>query len=196
MPRFRIRGKFDFQAWPETSHSARVLRKIARETAEGHTHIVSAALVMTAFSVEAFAKTLGPAVYGDAWNAAPRPAERFPIKIKVKDIARARGITVDYGARPWKDLASLMTARDALAHPGPHPRPVDDVVEAVDGVHARLLCDDIIRREYRPLHDIDVLDEVADRVEAGLLEIWVAGGGSRNVLKAWTAGLWSVSPEP
>lgn len=196
MPTYRITGKFDYQAWPEMTHSARMLRSMARDTAQGHTHLVAAAVVMTAFSVEAFALTLGPRVYGQAWTSGDPPAERFKLRTKIKEIAKKFGISVDYGCKPWKDIADLIRARDLMAHPAPRARPINEVVEAADEHLARMMVSEVVDKVHHPMHDIDVLDEAADRVERALVEIWVASGESRHVLGSWPYGTWQVALEP
>jgi hypothetical protein len=169
------------------------MRKIARQTRAGHNHALSAAIVMTAFSVEAFVQTLGPDAYGAAWTALPRPAERLPVKDKLKHIAKTLNVPIDYGKSPWKQTLELLRARDSLAHPKPHPRPTNIVFEAVDGDDARLRSRDVAFFEYNPMHDIDLLDRVADEIQAGLITIWNASGGNPHVLKAWGMGLWTVT---
>jgi len=57
-----ISGDHDYRPWPELRHAAASLRKIAAEYKPGSAHTTTAALVMMAFSVEAFVQTLGPEV--------------------------------------------------------------------------------------------------------------------------------------
>jgi hypothetical protein len=169
------------------------MRKIARNTQAGHNHALTAAIVMTAFSIEAFVQTLGPDVYGEAWASERRPAERFPVKNKLKDIGKAHGVPVDFGAKPWKQAAALLAARDALAHPKPEPRRTNIVFEAVDQEAAIAESREAAFASYHPMHNIDLLEGVAAEVEEGLLLIWKASGGSPHVLKAWGMGVWSVT---
>lgn len=195
MPTYRIKGDFHYQAWQETTHSARILRSIARDTTSGHTHVVAAAVVATAFSIEAFAQTLGPRAYGESWTSGDRPGERHPIKLKIKTIAAKFGVVVDYGMHPWKDIADLLSARNTAAHPAPHPRPIDELFEAADEHIARMAAGDVVFKKFHPLHDIDVLDETAAKVEEALVQIWIASGGDRKVLSWWPSGRFSLTKE-
>lgn len=191
--KYRVKGHYIYQAWPETAHAARSMRKIARETRVGHNHALTAAIVMTAFAVEAFCQALGPDVFGDDWFVGKPPRERLPVKVKLKCIGKRFGVQVNYGSRPWKDVAALLGARDELAHPKPEVRVSKFVVEAVDGDAARQKYQDGVFRAFHPLHDIDELDRVAAEVEEGLLCIWEASGGRPHMLDSWSMGTWSIS---
>lgn len=169
------------------------MRSYAAAATVGQAHYIAAAVVMTAFSVEAFVQTLGPQVYGEDWTRHPRPAERLPVKVKLKCIGKHFGRPVSYGADPWRDLARLMEARDRAAHPRPEEVPVREVVDAEDATVALDQARTSAFIRANPMHDIGALDTAANSIEAGLIEIWVASGGTRHVLKGWRQGVWGVS---
>lgn len=77
----------------------------------GSNHTISAALVMTAFSVEAFIQTVGPEVLPDTWIAGDKPVERWRALDKLKAIGKATEIAVDYGSLPWSNIKELFQAR-------------------------------------------------------------------------------------
>ncbi|MCW0447214.1 hypothetical protein [Xanthomonas sacchari] len=193
MATFRVQGDSDYEAWPETVHAARSMRRIARSTRVGHAHALTAAVVMTAFSIEAFVQTVGPSFYGLAWTAKPRPAERLPIREKLKHIGREVGVPVDYGAQPWKQAADLLSARDALAHPKPESRGATIDLQAADADEAIAKWRDLTFARHNPMHNIDALDRVATDIEGALLAIWTASGRSGDVLTTWGMTMWQVT---
>jgi len=187
MKRLRVKGQYNYEAWQEMAHAARSVRAVAREYLPGSAHTTTAAVVMTAFSVEAFCQTLGPAILGAEWK------DRSTVKDKIKAIARKVGLKADFGASPWSDVQRLMEARDAHAHAKPHAREIDSVVEVEEDVDARELLNKEMQRHYLPLHDLDELDRVADAIEAALLEIWTAAGRRAVEFKRLSRQSWSVS---
>lgn len=193
MEDFVVKAQLGFEAWPEMSHAAKSVRKIARETVVGHNHLVSAAVALTAFSVEAFIQTIGPMAYGDAWTQAEKPAEKKPLDVKLKHIGRFYDVRISYGERPWSDVKRLIKARDRLAHPKPGNEAVAVTFKAKDSDDARQRADAHLRKKLHPLHDIDLLDEVAERVEVALLAIWIKAGKNPHALKGWSKGMVSVS---
>lgn len=193
MENFAVKAQLRFEAWPEMSHAAKSVRKIARETVVGHNHLVSAAVALTAFSVEAFIQTVGPMAYGDAWTQAVKPAERNPLEVKLKHIGRFYEVRISYGERPWSDVKRLIKARDRLAHPKPGLEDVAVTFKAKDSDDARQRADAHLWKKLHPLHDIDLLDEVAERVEVALLAIWIKAGMNPHALKGWNKGMFSVS---
>lgn len=192
--KYRLKGEYAYQAWPESVHSARTLRKIARSHELGRNHLVSASVVMTAFSFEAFTHTLGPEAYGqEAWSAAVRPAERDTTENKLKMIGRKFGVPVNYGAEPWRKVKLLLKARSDLAHPKDRPWPVNGVYEAESEEALSVDIAAIIRKEHLPLHDLDILDALVEQTEPLLLQMWAASGRNRHILSGWGGTLWSIS---
>lgn len=170
------------------------MRKYAKETEIGKAHLIAAAVAMTAFSFEAFVQTLGPDAYGDEWSQHPRPAERLPVRVKLKRIGKRFGLPVSLGIAPWRDLSLIIDARDRAAHPSPEIVRVREIVFAEDPSAALQRARDQVFAKVNPMHDIDRLDAASNQIEAGLVEIWVASGRKRHALKGWHQALWSVSP--
>lgn len=193
MDDYVVKAQVGFEAWPEMSHAAKSVRKIARETVVGHNHVVRAAVALTAFSVEAFIQTIGPMAYGDAWIQGEKPAEKKPLDVKLKHIGRFYGVKISYGERPWTDVKRLIAARNRLAHPKPGIEVVSVTFKAKDSDDARQRADAQLQKKLHPLHDIELLDEVAERVEAALLAIWIKAGRSPHALKGWRKGMATVS---
>lgn len=199
MTRVRFVGEQHYLPFPHIHHAAASLRRLARTIEVGRYHIESSALVMTAFSVEAFCQTLGPDVLGEAWttssNSSKRPIERSSVTDKLKAIGRAVGVPVDFGKEPWSKIVTLMAARDELAH-AKHLSSVrtsidltldiPDTADPYDVLKAHL------RRKLFPLCDIDTLDTIAGDIDAGLLRLWEAAGKPAHTfdqvgMSSWTA---------
>jgi len=75
MTHVRAKGRAPYASWPAMCHAAASLRNTARDHRVGSNHTISAALVMTAFSVEAFIQTIGPEVLPETWDAGDKPVE-------------------------------------------------------------------------------------------------------------------------
>lgn len=199
MTRMRFEGEQDYLPFPHIFHAAATLRRLARDTEKGRYHIESAALVMTAFSVEAFCQTLGPDVLGASWATAPagskRPIERWSVADKLKAIGRAVGIPVDLGQEPWSKVVTLMAARDELAHAkhlSSDRTNINLTLEVPDAADPYDVVKGHLRRQLFPLHDIDALDAITADIEAGLRRLWEAGGKpahtfGRSGITSWSA---------
>ena len=176
-----IIGDHDYRPWPELRHAAASLRKIAAEYEPGSAHTTTAALVMMAFSVEAFVQTLGPGVLKEEWTQGKRPAERWPVTQKLKEIGRKLSVRVDYGKCPWKDIKDLLEARDDLAHAKPALREASGTIEVLPGggVAPDAFRPPLIER-YEPFHNLDVLNRLARVIDDALLPLWVAAGNDKR----------------
>ena len=199
MPKVRFEGEQRYLPFPHIHHAAKSLRRLARTTEVGRYHLEAAALVMTAFTVEAFCQTLGPDVLGASWTTSPggrkRPIERRSLEDKLKAIGKAVKVPVDFGKKPWSLISDLMSARDELAH-GKHLSSERtrfnwtlDVPEDADPY-------DVLRGHLRnalfPLHQIDRLEEAAKEIDAGLLRLWVAAGNPDYTFDQTGMTSWST----
>jgi hypothetical protein len=182
--RCRIQGAFPYLPWPEMRHAAWSLRRVAREHPRGSAHTISAAVVMTAFSVEAFCQTLGPMVLASRWTAEKRPAERWPVLKKLKEIGKAVSVSVDYGKEPWKGISELFDARDRLAHAKLDSGETDRVIDVPNGIDPVDHLYQLLDEEFQPLHDLDKLDQLAGQIDDALRPIWVGAGNSEDLF-AW-----------
>lgn len=199
MTRMRFEGEQDYLPFPHILHAAATLRRLARNTEKGRYHIESAALVMTAFSVEAFCQTLGPDVLGASWTTAPagskRPIERWSVTDKLKAIGREVGVPVDLGQEPWSKVVSLMAARDELAHAkhlSSERTNINLTLEVPDAADPYDVIREYLRRQLFPLHNIDALDAIAADIEAGLQSLWIAAKKpahtfGRSGITSWSA---------
>lgn len=180
MTRYRIEGTFPYLPWPEMRHAAWSLRRIAREHPRGSAHTISAAVVMTAFSVEAFCQTVGPQVLVDIWTSGKYPAERWSVLDKLKEIGKRTGSTINYGEAPWSEIKELFKARDRLAHAKPEEGKVDRIIDVPDGIDVVDYYDEIREREFQSLHDVDRLERLAGDIDTALLPIWIAAGNTEG----------------
>jgi hypothetical protein len=174
-------------------HAAASLRKTAREHRVGSNHIISAALVMTAFSVEAFIQTLGPEILPDTWGAGDGPVERCGVLDKLKAIGKATGIAVDFGSSPWSGIKELFQARDRLAHAKPDDREFELVVTITDGADERDALTPALEEQFQPLHNLDKLDALAQEIDGALLAVWVAAGHDEFSFTWHGTNSWSLT---
>lgn len=191
-----ISGDHDYRPWPELRHAAASLRKIAANYEPGSAYTIMAALVMMAFSVEAFVQTLGPEVLSDEWTQEERPAERWKVTKKLKEIGRKLGVPVDYGESPWQDIKALFEARDDLAHAKPALREASGRVEILPGggVAPDAFRPLLIER-YQPFHNLDVLNRLAQVIDHELLTLWIAAGKDERRFTMHGASAYVVTME-
>lgn len=97
-------------------HGVKFMIGIAKENELGSTYKCMSALIMLAFTVEAYANYVGPAVIGEAWEAGDKPVERFSPTAKIVAIGKNLGVEVDYGRVPWQRIREIFNVRNMLAH--------------------------------------------------------------------------------
>ena len=193
MANVRAQGRAPYAPWPAMRHAAASLRKVAHEHQMGSNHTVSAALVMTAFSVEAFIQSVGPEVLPETWNAGDKPVERWRVLDKLKAIGAATGVAIDFGSSPWSGIKELFQARDRLAHAKPNDREFDFIVTIPDGADEWDVVNAAVEEKFQPLHDLDKLDALAKEIDVALLAIWVAAGHDEFSFTWHGMSYWSLT---
>lgn len=172
IPWLKVSNKFDYRPWPELRHTASVLRQLAAEAPKGSAHLVRAALVFTAFSVEGFVQTLGPGVFGEEWEV----FERLPVLKRVKLMGKRLGVEVDFGRQPWQDVKALFEARDSLAHAKPRQIALDIHCPTNDHDELLMQIGRIMRETAHPKADATWIGGVSQSIDEALQEIWDAAG--------------------
>ncbi|MEW9571327.1 hypothetical protein ABQJ54_06165 [Rhodanobacter sp. Si-c] len=199
MTKVRFKGEQPYLPFPHIHHAAKTLRKLAGTTEMGRYHLESAALVMTAFAIEAFCQTLGPEVFGEKWTNPPdggRAMERCSVKAKLKAIGETVNVPVSFGLRPWSLIAELMQARDDLAHGKPLPpelTKIDVTLDVPDGIDPYDLVRAHMRNLMFPMHRIDRLETAADEIDTGLRRLWVAAGNPDYTFAQGSMSSWSAT---
>ena len=199
VPKVRFKGEQRYLPFPHIHHVAQSLRRSARTTEVGRYHLEAAALVMTAFAVEAFCQSLGPDVLGAAWTTSPDskkpPIERWSLKDKLKAIGKAVNEPVDFGQKPWSLISDLMNARDELAH-GRHlsseRTTINWTLDVPDGADPYDVLRGHLRDSLFPLHQIDRLEAVTKEIDAGLLRLWVSAGNPDYTFDQTGMTSWSA----
>lgn len=191
-----ISGDHDYRPWPELRHAAASLRMTAERYEPGSAYTIMAALVMMAFSVEAFIQTLGPEVLKEEWTQEEYPAERWKVTKKLKEVGRRLGVPVDYGTSPWQDIKALFEARDDLAHAKPALREASGRVEISSGGEvAPDAFRPLLNEKYQPFHNLDMLNRLAPVIDNALLSLWVAAGNDERRFTMHGASAYVVTME-
>lgn len=107
-------------AW---SFSETVKAKVAADDMQGIYHHIMAALVFSAFTLEAKVNFVGWKVLQDGWP------ERANLREKIMLLGKVLDLELDWGARPLQTFSKTTKLRDTLAHGKPS---VVDKVEIVD----------------------------------------------------------------
>lgn len=189
LQKVRVSGQYEYRPWPELRHAARVLRFIAKDLPEGSTHVLTAAVVLGAFSVEAFIQTMGPKVFGDDW---PK-YERKAVMEKLKLVGVKVGVRVDFGKLPWKRIKDLMKARDALAHAKPAVHVANETLILPASADPREALHKMLDAKYKPLHNLEELEKIADMIDCAFTEIWQASGEQSYKMNKFGGSVWSMS---
>jgi hypothetical protein len=166
----KVSNEFDYRPWPEIRHTAAVFRKMASDAPSGGAHLLRAALVFTAFSVEAFVQQLGPDVFTTQWPV----LERKPVLAKLKLIAKQLSIDIDFGRQPWHDIELLFTARDSLAHAKPRKELFEIHCPARDLDSLLMDLPKIVRERIHPNANLEWLSAISLRIDDALRPVWVA----------------------
>jgi len=188
--KIRVSGHYRYLPWPEMRHAAAALRHVAHTHVEGSAHVITACVVLTAFSVEGFCQTLGPEIFKAEWEGRGGK-ERLPVLKKLKAIGHALGVKVIYGEKPWSAIREVMEARDELAHPKPAVRKTDEVIRTAGNLDTRDQLHVLLNAKYKPLHNLEALANAARNIDEGLLQIWIAFGESEHTFKMPGGSVWS-----
>lgn len=84
-------------------------RAMAEES--GRTLMISASMLFSAFTFEAFLNHIG-STYTNLWEF----VDRLSPKNKLQVLANIKGFRVDFGSRPFQTVARMFRLRDMLAH--------------------------------------------------------------------------------
>lgn len=190
--KIRVSGRYQYRPWPEMRHAARTLVWVADTHPEGSTHVITAAVVLTAFSVEAFCQQVGPEILKEGWLREKRPMERAPVLEKLKLIGREVRVEVDYGKSPWAEIKQLMEARDNLAHPQPEERLADRTITIPADADPREALHIVLDEKYKPLHSLEQLRRVADLIDDAFSKIWIAAGRKEVQMNMFGGSVWSM----
>ncbi|HLP07565.1 MAG TPA: hypothetical protein VK178_05330 [Opitutaceae bacterium] len=118
-PQVRVRKERHYRPHTEFYHAVWVHLEHVRERQPGCFYSMLSALMMSAFTIEAYLNYVGPLVepsWDDFEKAAPLA--------KLRHVAAMLRIEVDDGCRPMQTIVDLFRFRNRMAHPRP-----DHVVE-------------------------------------------------------------------
>lgn len=110
---------------------SRMDKRIKHGERDGVFHEMMAALMMTAFSLEAYLNFIG-------WSKLANWNERKKIHDKLKAVCEALGIKADYDKRPLSTVGDLIEFRNMIAHG--KPRIVKDK-RIAEGTHDELTAE-------------------------------------------------------
>lgn len=185
--RITISRERTVHTYAELWHGANVLRGKADADPHGSTWVYMAALVMYAFSVEAYCNFAGPHAFDpESWKEHDRLA---PLD-KLKLIAIQAGASFDKSRRPISTMRQLFKLRNSLAH----GRQV--TLQDRRTVHFDPTVSDYLANGYMPApwekycqqsfveqvyKDIDtVLRDIHEKLPDGIIHLFVTAIGSAS----------------
>lgn len=113
--RVEQRAERQLRTYADLWHGVNTMVKLAKADELGEYWKCMSALILLAFTIEAYCNYVGPVIFTDEWNGI-RPIERKPPSEKLKLIAKRLGVSINYGRRPDKVVKELFDSRDKLAH--------------------------------------------------------------------------------
>lgn len=175
VPKFYIKVQSDYRPVPEMLHGASSLLRLAIDEPLGSHWKLMGALLLLSGAVEGFCNTVGPDLFGSAWDGGKRPMERRGPVEKLRAIARHVKVPFSVGRPPWKEMKDLVDTRNGLMHPRPRFRTVEDVVSCAAG-DCELEAEKLAARAWAPLLDPVKAGQTRDAVVEGISRLWVATG--------------------
>ncbi|MEO7641009.1 MAG: hypothetical protein ABIU07_06325 [Ramlibacter sp.] len=173
---YHIEIEREYLPMPELWHASRSIFEAAEVGAPGYGHLLLASMTLLAFTVEAFVQTYGPKTFAsDEWTGS-KGIERKPVRDKLKQIAKRHGVVIDYGKQPWVDIAKLLNARDAIAHPRPALISHSGPISIGEFDHPQAAAESMVTLEWEELLGIERLQKTFDSVETALETILKASG--------------------
>jgi hypothetical protein len=127
-PRVRITLERDVATYAELWHGAKVIHEKAVADPRGSHYAFMSALILLAFSVEAYCNAVGSSVFSDRWQSCDDPIERKSPLEKIALIASELDVSIDRSARPWQSLKILFRVRNWLAHGKVHAVRVEKMI--------------------------------------------------------------------
>lgn len=127
-PRVRVTLERDVATYSELWHGAKIIHDKAVEDPKGSHYAFMSALVLFAFSVEAYCNAIGEGIFQVQWNSHDDPVERKGPLEKIGLIASALGVAIDRSTRPWQSLKLLFRVRNWLAHGKVHAIRLEKVI--------------------------------------------------------------------
>jgi hypothetical protein len=111
--RVKIERERSVIAYSEFWHASWCLLEQGRSQEGGSYYQFMGSLVFTAFTFEAYLNHVGPKVFqSHVWNG----VERLNPKDKLKAVAEALGLDIEFGRRPWQVVKKLFDFRNDIAH--------------------------------------------------------------------------------
>jgi hypothetical protein len=195
MPTYQVDVKEDYRPAPVLLHGAQSLLKLAALEPRGSHWKIMGALLLLSAAIEGFCNTVGPDMFGDAWEKKkPRMEKWGPVK-KLRAIAKHVGMPFHAGRYPWKAMCDLVETRHGLMHPRPKQRHTTarvrckaaDYEQHIERVHAQA---------WAPLLIEPKAHHTMDEVIRGLEQLWVAAGLPRHAMRMHGFRVWGVSAAP
>jgi hypothetical protein len=191
-PRVRIVVEREVSTYAELWHGAKILHDKAESDPSGSHYVFMSALVLYAFTIEAYCNAVGPDLFGTAWSDGEDAIERKSPLGKLALISAAVKVPVARGCRPWQTFAMLFRVRNHLAHGKIISVKREDVTAHVPGRHDYLgnvwlaaPWDEFSTKEHvdRARSDIgSFLKIIHDQLPFETMRLFSFGGGTGSAI--------------
>lgn len=188
MTKAQVRGKKTTVTFAYMHKGAKYMLELAENTQEGQLYTTVAALIFSAFTLEAYLNHLGKLQHKE-WDKIERRHSKFE---KYKLFASAAGIDFDsFRSHPYCTLKELFEFRDRMAH---GKTTTEDVITSVS------LIDDLIPQinsesDWQAFATLEKAQIAIKDVEAIIKELHLASGYSGNPFSKLGGGIYGVTHE-
>jgi len=188
MAKAQVRGKKTTNTFAYMHIGAKYMLGLAENTQDGQLYTTAAALVFSAFTLEAYLNHLGK-LRNKEWGEIERKYSKFE---KYKLFASAAGINFNsFHARPYSTLKELFEFRDRMAHGKTTTEDVNLSVNMVDYLIPQLNSES----DWQAFATLEKAQIAIKDVEALVKELHSACGYSGNPLSRLGGGVYGVTHE-
>lgn len=188
MTKAQVRGRKTTVTFAYMHKGAKCMLELAENTQEGQLYTTVAALIFSAFTLEAYLNHLGK-LRNKEWDEIERKYSKFD---KYKLFASTSGINFDsFRLRPYSTLKELFEFRDRMAHGKTTTGNIDISINIVDNLLPQLNSESdwqafaTLEKAQIAIKDVDVL----------VKELHLASGYSGNPFSKLGGGVYGITHE-
>lgn len=188
MAKAQVRGRKNTVTFAYMHKGAKYMLELAENTRDGRLYTTVAALVFSAFTLEAYLNHLGK-LKNKEWGEIERKYSKFE---KYKIFACASGINFDnFRLRPYCTLKELFEFRDRMAHGKTTIENIDLSIDMVDDLLPQLNSES----DWRSFATLEKAQIAIRDVEALVKELHLANGYSGNPFSKLGGGVYGITYE-
>jgi hypothetical protein len=188
MTKAQVRGRKTTVTFAYMYKGAKCMLELAENSREGQLYTTVAALVFSAFTLEAYLNHLGK-LRNKEWDEIERKYSKFE---KYKLFASASGIKFDcFRVRPYCTLKELFEFRDRMAHGKTTTENIDLSINIVENLLPQLNSES----DWQAFATLEKAQIAIKDVELLVKELHLASGYSGNPFSKLGGGVYGITHE-